>query len=164
MESLIASGLLSIGDTIQFTFKTVTIQGTVGHGGHILNTVLCGANDPKRLFQRIYPSLTAWSEACLREGVGEENTRYASWKRVLHVSSGRTLQSLRSEDNVANKRELASRTDLYEEINRLHKKIERMQREPPVERPTSQFLESEEMKTRLLAFFDEWNGRSSQGT
>lgn len=164
MESLIASGLLSIGDTIQFTFKNVTIQGAVGHGGHILNTVLCGANAPKCLHQRIYPSLTAWSEACLREGLGEENTRYASWKRVLHVASGRTLQSLRSEDNVANKRELASRTDLYEEINRLHKKIERMQREPPVERPTSQFLESEEMKTRLLAFFDEWNGRSSQGT
>ena len=76
----------------------------------------------------------------------------------------RTLQSLRSEDNVANKRELASRTDLYEEINRLHKRLERLQREPPLERPTSAFLESEEMKTRLLAFFDAWNGHSLPGT
>lgn len=164
MESLIVAGLLTIGDTIQFTFKNITIHGTVGHGGHIVNTVLHGASEPKRLSQRIYPSLTAWSEACLREGLGEENTRYASWKRVLHVASGRTLQSLRSEDNVANKRELASRTDLYEEINRLHKCLERLKREPPLERPRSQFLESEEMKTRLLTFFDAWNGHSSPTT
>tara|TARA_B100001250_G_scaffold168772_1_gene145382 strand:- start:4092 stop:4571 length:480 start_codon:yes stop_codon:yes gene_type:complete len=159
MESLIAGELLHIGDIIQFTFKNIKIQGEVGHGGHIQNTTLHGADDPARLYQRIYPSLTAWSEACLREGLGEENTRYASWKRVLHMNSGRTLQSLRSEDNVAHKRNLASRMDLFEEINRLHKVIARLQREPPLTRPTSAFLESEEMKTRLLAFFDEWNGR-----
>ena len=129
MESLICAELLNIGDTIQFTFKSVKIQGEVGHGGHILNTMLHGAEDPTRLYQRIYPSLTAWSEACLREGLGEENTRYASWKRVLHMNSGRTLQSLRSEDNVANKRSLASRTDLFEEINRLHKEKDEITRE-----------------------------------
>lgn len=164
MESLISAELLSIGDVIQFTFKNVKIQGEVGHGGHILNTTLHGAEEPTRLYQRIYPSLTAWSEACLREGLGEENTRYASWKRVLHIKSGRTLQSLRSEDNVANKRSLASRMDLFEEINRLHKIIARLRREPPLPRPTSAFLQSEEMKLRLLAFFDARNGPSSPPT
>lgn len=164
MESLIAAELLKIGDVIQFSFKSIKIQGEVGRGGHILNTTLNGAEEPKRLYERIYPSLTAWSEACLREGLGEENTRYASWKRVLHINSGRTLQSLRSEDNVANKRSLASRMDLYEEINRLHKVIARLQREPPLPRPTSAFLQSEEMKLRLLAFFDARNGHSSHPT
>ena len=164
MDSLIAAKLIHIGDLIQFTFKHINIQGVVGHGGHILDTVLHGADEPRRLHARIYPSLTAWSEACLREGLGEENTRYASWKRVLHVASGRTLQSLRSEDNVAHKRTLASRMDLFEEINRLHKVIERLQREPPLPRPESVVLASDEMKTRLLAFFDAWNGRSSRPT
>ena len=164
MEHLIVAGLLNIGDIIQFTFKTIKIQGEVGHGGHIHNTKLYGGEDEDRLYQRIYPSLTAWSEACLREGLGEENTRYASWKRVLHLRSGRTLQSLRSEDNVANKRSLASRMDLYEEINRLHKKIARLEREPPLPRQTSAFLESEEMKARLLLFFDQRIGHSSSHT
>ena len=50
-----------------------------------------------------YPSLTAWSEACLREGLQEENTRYASWKRIIHQKSGRTLQNLRSQLNANTK-------------------------------------------------------------
>lgn len=161
MERLLAKQLVSIGDVIEFSFKDVTIRGSVGYGGHIVCTTLGGTGCPRKLYDRIYPSLTAWSEACLREGLGEENTRYASWKRVLHVPSGRTLQSLRSEENVATKRALASRTDLFEEINRLHKEIERLRREPPLPRPRSTILESEAMKTRLLAFFDAWNGGSA---
>ena len=162
MERLLATQLIHVGDTIEFTFKEVHIRGVVGHGGHILNTCLQGAAAPNKLARRIYPSLTAWSEACLREGLGEENTRYASWKRVLHLPSGRTLQSLRSEENVSTKKALASRTDLFEEINRLHVIIQRLQREPPLPRPRpTALLESEAMKTRLLEFFDAWNGHSS---
>lgn len=73
----------------------------------MLNTVIKCPNDveTRTLYTRSYPSLTAWSEACLREGLHEENTRYASWKRVIHVNvkTGRTLQSLRSQLNVSTK-------------------------------------------------------------
>ena len=120
MEQLITIGLIEIGDQIKFIFKKNAIYGTIGHGGHVLNTIIQSPNmtEIKTLFTRTYPSLTAWSEACLREGLQEENTRYASWKRVIHVRSGRTLQSLRSQLNVSTKMVGASRQDLFAEINR----------------------------------------------
>ena len=84
MEQLITIALVNIGDQIQFMFKKNKISGTIGHGGHVLHTTIHCPNtvEIRTLYTRSYPSLTAWSEACLREGLQEENTRYASWKRV----------------------------------------------------------------------------------
>ena len=120
MEQLIAIQKISVGDLIQFVFKKNRIQGIVGHGGHILNTVIYTSEkkEIRSLYSRTYPSLTAWSEACLREGLQEENTRYASWS-ALYMSLGETLQSLRSTLNVATKMSATSRQDLFSEINRL---------------------------------------------
>ena len=98
MEGLIANRLINVSDQIEFMFKKYKIIGNVGYGGHIGNTVIISPSGEENLSmtEHMFPSLTSWSEACLREGLHEEGMRYASWKRVIHVPSQRTLQSLRS--------------------------------------------------------------------
>ena len=93
--------------------------------------------------------------------------RYASWKRVLHSPSQRTLQSLRSEYNVSVKAANASRQDLFGEINRLHRRVREMTRVQYVPRrnlvlgrQTDRLLED----SAAIEFFKEWNGTSSAST
>ncbi len=97
MELLLQQELIKVGDPVHFVFKKNTIHGVVGEGGQIIQTVLEKENQMSHaLYMHVYPSLTAWSESALCEGLGEESTRYASWKRVIHAPSGQTLQALRS--------------------------------------------------------------------
>lgn len=161
MEGLIQQNFIQVGDGIQFVFKKFNIHGKIGHGGHITHTIIMTPNDKqiKTLIDRVYPSLTAWSEACLREGLHEENMRYASWKRVIHQETGRTLQSLRSEYNVSAKTANASRQDLYAEINRLQLKVKQMTRSAPVYQPVSSVRTDRLLhESHAIAFFKEWNG------
>jgi len=133
MEALLTHGLILTGDKIQFVFKGHTVTGTVAMGGHIVNTT--GVTHD--ISQHVYPSLTAWSEACLLEGLREDNCRYASWRRVIHCRSGRTLQSLRSQHNVDIKKDNASRQDLYLEINRLRQCVHVLRQPRTVAAPTT---------------------------
>lgn len=155
--------LIKAGDAIDFMFKKFHIHGTVGMGGHIVNTVIttpCGETT-RTLENNVYPSLTAWSEACLREGLNEENMRYASWKRVRHLASNRTLQSLRAEYNIGKKGAHASRQDLYAEINRLHTSVKKMTRVTPTLPPPSKIVEDTDQMlsdSAALDFFRKWNG------
>lgn len=161
MEGLLTQNFIQLGDGIEFVFKKFKIHGKVGHGGHITHTIIVTPQQEilQNLQHRVYPSLTAWSEACLREGLHEENMRYASWKRVIHQESGRTLQSLRSEYNVSVKTSHASRQDLYAEINRLHLKVKQMTRVVPVYTPTPCVRTDRLLKdSDAIAFFKEWNG------
>ena len=65
MEEIIRIGLLEVGDKIIFNFKKNQMIGKVGYGGHITGTVITRADGVivETLATRIYPSLTAWSEA-----------------------------------------------------------------------------------------------------
>ena len=158
MEQLIAIQKILVGDPIQFVFKKNRIQGSVGHGGHILNTVIYSSKNKeiRTLYSRTYPSLTAWSEACLREGLQEENTRYASWKRVIHVPSGKTLQSLRSTLNVATKMSAASRQDLFAEINRLRQELVRAKQQALVPRRSPSVTDELLMTPSVVEYFNHW--------
>lgn len=164
MEGLLQANLIKAGDAIDFMFKKFHICGMVGMGGHIVNTIITTPDGKtmRTLVNHVYPSLTAWSEACLREGLSEENMRYASWKRVRHLASDRTLQSLRAEYNIGKKGAQASRQDLYAEINRLHASVKKMTRVTPTrEYPTSQLvIETDQLLTdsAALDFFRKWNG------
>jgi len=161
MEQLLNMGLVSVGDTIHFTFKRNQITGCVGHGGHILHTViLTGSKPNKTLFTHTYPSLTAWSEACLREGLQEENTRYASWKRIIHRKTGRTLQSLRSQLNANTKMSAASRQDLFSEINRLQLMVMQQKRVPNLQRESAETTDSLLMDPAVIACFRRWAATS----
>lgn len=163
MEQLITIGLVQIGDQIRFMFKKNTINGTIGHGGHVLNTIIVcpKSTEIRTLYTRSYPSLTAWSEACLREGLQEENTRYASWKRVIHVKTGRTLQSLRSQLNVSTKMVGASRQDLFAEINRLQMKVTQLTQLKAEPRDSASVTDQLLMTPSVLKFFKEWAATSS---
>ena len=163
MEQLIQIGLISIQDEITFTFKKNTITGKVGFGGHILNTQITRPDMTvvTTLMTRTYPSLTAWSEACLREGLQEENTRYASWKRVIHTKSSRTLQSLRSQLNVSAKMQAASRQDLFSEINRLRMLVSQLQEEQLMPRESADTTDRLLMTPSVVEFFKHWAATSS---
>jgi len=162
MEGLLQNRLINVYDRIEFTFKKYKISGKVGHGGHIGNTVILnpGGELNISLEKHVFPSLTSWSEACLREGLLEEGMRYASWKRVIHVPSQRTLQSLRSEYNVSVKAVQASRQDLFSEINRLHRKIKEMTRAPQPREMTRNIGAVDKLlvDSRAIEFFKKWNG------
>ena len=165
MEGLIQNRSVKVYDKIEFVFKKYKIIGKIGFGGHIGSTVIINPDGKKNscLERHVFPSLTSWSEACLREGLMEEGMRYASWKRVIHVPSKRTLQSLRSEYNVSVKASQASRQDLFSEINRLHRKIKEMTRVP---QSRSQILEINRRvyvdkileDSSAIEFFKKWNG------
>ena len=162
MEGLIQNRLLRVHDQIEFVFKGYRIYGNVGHGGHIGCTVIVTPRGETvhTLQQHTYPSLTSWSEACLREGTGEENLRYASWKRVIHTPSQRTLQSLRSEYNVNTKAAQASRQDLFAEINRLHRRVKEMTRVVEIpETPLMTYsIDNLLEESAAIEFFKKWNG------
>ena len=163
MEQLIIKGLVSIGDGIHFMFKKNKITGQVGYGGHVIHTTIQvpGETLNRSLFTHTYPSLTAWSEACLREGLQEENTRYASWKRIIHTKSGRTLQSLRSQLNVNTKMSAASRQDLYSEINRLQLMVIQQRRVPQLKRDSAETTDTLLVTPSVLQCFERWAATSS---
>lgn len=161
MEQLLTMGLISVNDSIHFMFKRNKITGRIGHGGHILHTIISTPlEENKTLFTHTYPSLTAWSEACLREGLQEENTRYASWKRIIHQKSGRTLQNLRSQLNANTKMSAASRQDLYSEINRLQLMVMQQQRVPIIERKDASTTDALLMTPEVIACFKRWAATS----
>lgn len=171
MEQLLNIALIKVGDEIVFQFKKHRILGTVGYGGHVANTTIIDSagNANTTLKKMTYPSLTAWSEACLREGLREENTRYASWKRVIHMRTGRTLQSLRSQLNVNTKMASASRQDLYSEINRLRMEISRLKSVAAVTTRTVETSDAVLVADELLMstptvieFFKTWANTQSQ--
>lgn len=158
MEELIRIGLVEVGDEIMFHFKKHKMIGQIGHGGHIRMTVITRADGVivETLMTRIYPSLTAWSEACLREGLLEEHTRYASWKRVIHVKTERTLQSLRSQAHVSTKTTQASRQDLFMEINRLQTLVSQQKKRNIKPRKCAETTDALLMTPSVVAFFKHW--------
>lgn len=158
MEELLRIGLIDVQDEIQFFFKKHKMVGQVGYGGHVINTVITKADATvvNTLIARIYPSLTAWSEACLREGLLEEHTRYASWKRVTHLKTQRTLQSLRSEAHVRGKMAQSSRQDLFMEINRLQALVSQLKKKNLAPRQSAQITDALLMTPSVVAFFDDW--------
>ena len=158
MEDLIRIRLVEVGDGIQFCFKKNKMLGEIGYGGHIMNTVITRADGVivETLATRIYPSLTAWSEACLREGLLEEHTRYASWKRVIHVKTQRTLQSLRSQAHVSQKTTQASRQDLFAEINRLQTLVGQLTKKTIAPRESAETTDALLMTPSVVAYFKHW--------
>jgi len=158
MEALIKLGLIEVGDEIQFVFKKNQMVGQVGYGGQVVNTVISKADGTvvNSLTTRIYPSLTAWSEACLREGLLEEHTRYASWKRVTHVKTQRTLQSLRSQANVSTKMSQASRQDLFMEINRLQTVVAQLKKKNLQPRESAETTDALLMTPSVVEYFKHW--------
>ena len=158
MEELIRIGLVEVGDEIMFHFKKHKMIGQVGYGGHIIKTVITRADgvNVETLMTRIYPSLTAWSEACLREGLLEEHTRYASWKRVTHLKSQRTLQSLRSQAHVSTKTTQASRQDLFMEINRLQTLVSQLTKKNIAPRESAETTDALLMTPSVVEYFKHW--------
>lgn len=157
MEQLIAIGIIKIGDTITFQFKKHTVTGQIGVGGQVMQTKMKGPLGFNLTLQnRIYPSLTAWSEAVLRDGLLEDNCRYASWRRVIHVESGKTLQELRSVLNVDTKGVVASRQDMLMMINMQRMRIEQLSKKPLPPRKSSTQVDNMLMTPHVLKCFNQW--------
>tara|TARA_B110000977_G_scaffold194343_1_gene270764 strand:+ start:526 stop:1026 length:501 start_codon:yes stop_codon:yes gene_type:complete len=158
MEELLRIRLVEIGDEIMFCFKKNQMVGEIGYGGHIVNTRITKEDGVvvETLMKRIYPSLTSWSEACLREGLLEEHTRYASWKRVIHKKTERTLQSLRSEAHVSQKTTQASRQDLFAEINRLQTLVGQLKKKRVAPRKSADTTDALLMTLEVQEYFKHW--------
>lgn len=158
MEELIQIGLVELGDEIFFNFKKNKMLAQIARGGQVMHTVIKKADGVivDTLISRIYPSLTAWSEGCLREGLLEEHTRYASWKRITHVKTQRTLQSLRSQANVSTKTAKSSRQDLFMEINRLQSLVGQLQKKELQPRESAETTDALLMTPSVVAYFEHW--------
>jgi len=96
LTQLVTHGEITIGDTIQFDFKSNRFTATFSEGG-VLHLFFwkkpSGAKVP--IFKnKTFVTLSGWTEACIQEILQEFSTRYSSWKRVMHVKTGKSLDEL----------------------------------------------------------------------
>lgn len=123
--------MISVGDTIEFSFKQHFFRAKIIRGGLIGQ---CTVFRPRTQTSETilkhhssFSSLTSWTEACLQDILEEYFTRYSSWKRVYHVESGRTLGELRDRCKLLNGRlKEDDSVELYKEIYRLQRVIKDM--------------------------------------
>ena len=93
---LVEHGLVCIKDEIRFDFKHNTFSAVVAEGG-ILHK--CKWKNSRGLLLTVLPgrtflTLSEWTESCIQGILKEFSTRYSSWKRVFHSTSGKDLDSL----------------------------------------------------------------------
>lgn len=131
INDMIQYGVIKVGDTIEFMFKSNYFSAKILRGGLISDCKVKGIHDTEStpILQKTvaFSSLTAWTEACLQDIMDEYYTRYSSWKRVTHHESKRSMGDLRDQCKLLDsKKGIQDYTELYKEILRLHKTIKEM--------------------------------------
>ena len=131
INDMIQYGVIKVGDTIEFMFKSNYFSAKILRGGLISDCKVKGVHDTEStpILQKTvaFSSLTAWTEACLQDIMDEYYTRYSSWKRVTHHESKRSMGDLRDQCKLLDsKKGIQDYTELYKEILRLHKTIKEM--------------------------------------
>ena len=106
LQQLLQSRIIIPEDVLYFTFKKHKFSGRVAQGGLIWHCTWQKPGEEVRvLFQkntqlngqpsvRTFESLTDWTETCIQECLDEYHTRYSSWKRVRHLRSEQTMETL----------------------------------------------------------------------
>ena len=106
LQQLLQSRIISPEDVLYFTFKKHKFTGRVAQGGLIWHcTWQKPGEDSRAIFQKInhlnnqpfvrtFESLTDWTETCIQECLDEYHTRYSSWKRVRHLRTEQTMETL----------------------------------------------------------------------
>ena len=126
---MIAFGVVSVGDTVEFTFKSNYFCAEILRGGLVGNCRMLRANAraSEKILQHTtaFSSLTAWTEACLQDVLEEYYTRYSSWKRVTHKESRRSMADLRDSCKLLDKKNEDS-LELHKELIRLQTTIDEM--------------------------------------
>ena len=93
LRDLVSSGLVGSGDELYFQFKDKIFSCKLYPGGILGH---CACNDEPIFMDRDgFVSLTDWTDTCIQEILCEYVTRFSSWKRVKHRSSGVPLITLR---------------------------------------------------------------------
>lgn len=132
INDMIQYGVIKVGDTIEFMFKSNYFSAKILRGGLIGDCKLleAGDNESKTILEKTvaFSSLTAWTEACLQDIMDEYYTRYSSWKRVTHHESKRSMGDLRDQCKLLDTKKGTpdDQVELYKEILRLHNTIEEM--------------------------------------
>jgi hypothetical protein len=131
LNDMILYGVVKVGDSIEFTFKSNHFKAKLLRGGLIGECKLKGVHEREftPVLQKTvaFSSLTAWTEACLQDIMDEYYTRYSSWKRVTHHESKRSMGDLRDQCKLIQPKNRQEDTvELYKEILRLHNSIDEM--------------------------------------
>lgn len=131
LNDMILCGVIKVGDSIEFTFKSNHFSAKILRGGLIGECKLKGVHDREftSVLQKTvaFSSLTAWTESCLQDVMDEYYTRYSSWKRVTHHESKRSMGDLRDQCKLIDSKNRQEDTiELYKEILRLHHTIDEM--------------------------------------
>jgi len=126
---MISLGVVSVGDTVEFTFKSNYFSAEILRGGLVGNCRMLRANarTSEKILQHTtaFSSLTAWTEACLQDILEEYYTRYSSWKRVTHKESRRSMADLRDSCKLFDKKNEDS-LEIHKELIRLQNTIDEM--------------------------------------
>lgn len=85
--------ILSADDHLCFRYKTYVFSCQIDADGVLYNFQ---ANQRRVFCDRLpFDSISAWADACIQQIAKEYVTRFSSWKRVRHLESGLSMNSLR---------------------------------------------------------------------
>ena len=122
---IIKSGLINVGDSVEFTFKKYYFSAKIIRGGLLSECKMRRPNsltlEPILEHVTSFSSLTAFTEACLQDILEEYYTRYSSWKRVTHLETKQSMGEIRD------RCKLTAGTVKSEDILELYKEIHRLQ-------------------------------------
>ena len=84
------------GEYLYFNFKSHIFKAKVGGGGLIYSCLWTAPNQAeiKIFHNRSFESLTDWTETCIQEKLQEYHTRYSAWRRVRHLKTNSTMESI----------------------------------------------------------------------
>lgn len=93
--SLLLDKSIAAGDVLAFDYKNNSFFASIDSTGCI---TACSAKregvDNEILHGRHFKTLSAWADACIQEHLQEYGTRYSAWKRVKHITSGKTMDDI----------------------------------------------------------------------
>ena len=93
LHDLVQSMILSADDHLCFRYKTYVFSCQIDADGVLYNFQ---ANQRRVFCDRLpFDSISAWADACIQQIAKEYVTRFSSWKRVRHLESGLSMNSLR---------------------------------------------------------------------
>lgn len=95
LRDLVCHGLVKSGDSLGFTFKRYEFKAKLMDGGILAFCTF----DGKPVFRDRpgFTSLTDWSDTCIQECLQEFVTRFSSWKRIRHCTTGTPMFVLRAQ-------------------------------------------------------------------
>lgn len=93
--NLLLDKSISPGDVVAFDYKDNSFFASIDSTGCITScTARRDGVDNTILRDRHFKTLSAWADACIQEHLHEYGTRYSAWKRVKHMTSGKTMDDI----------------------------------------------------------------------